>query len=185
MKKFAIIFSSLIFSYNLSASENNSEKTYELSVNNSLSGAIIAVANKLESNISHLSKEERNEYTKFKEVLNRRLETDSIKQKIHFKTADYDLSGDVVSYINNLVLSLNNYENLNYELKSFSDVRGDEVFNKNLSLKRANTIKSLLLSSGIPDDNINIINYGEDLSTEHSNYEDYFFDRRVELSIRK
>lgn len=196
MKK-SIIALSLLMSLNIFAETNTIDtEEYVLEVHDSVSGGIISVFNMLKgTNLSktEIIKEKVIEYkqdpetlaklNRFKDLLNKKLQSNELMQTFHFKTASSEL-GDVQSnYLTNIVLNLNNYKNLNYEIIGYSDARGDAEYNLELSEKRAKTISNLLSSIGIK--NIEIKALGESKSSENSSREDFFFDRKVELIIKK
>jgi outer membrane protein OmpA-like peptidoglycan-associated protein len=160
------------------------EKHY-IGVNNTLSGGILAISAVLSDRISSLNKEEIEKLNNFKKILNDKLQSDSIVQKVYFKTADAELGDKTVTYISNIIYSLKDFENLNYTINGYSDVRGDSTYNLGLSKGRSESVKLLILSLGIDDENISVENFGETKSLNQQNKEDYFFDRRVELKISK
>ena len=84
-----------------------------------------------------------------------------------------------------IVLSLDNYQDLKYELVGYSDVRGNAEYNAELSLNRINSVFEVLNSLNVSNENIIINNLGESQSKETKEFEEYFFDRKVELVITK
>jgi len=71
--------------------------------------------------------------------------------------------------------------NPNYTLavNGHSDYRGPEVYNEKLSLRRANTVASLLISFGAPKSQLIINSFGASQPVE--DYDNWFQNRRVEL----
>ena len=121
----------------------------------------------------------------FKRKLNAKLKRDSINQKIYFKTNNSEIDPSVKSYISNMILSLNDYKKLKFSLNGYSDARGEEDINLSLSENRTSSVLKILKTLGIPQSNIKINNYGETKSGEHMDLEDYFFDRKVEIIIKR
>lgn len=64
--------------------------------------------------------------------------------------------------INYLGLMMLYDENLKVEIMGHTDSSGDEAYNKDLSLKRANAIKNHLIGMGIAKDRITTYGYGEE-----------------------
>lgn len=195
MKK-TILAISIIMSLNSFAEEQSyttiETKEHILDINDSVSGGIITVFNMLKGNnieTSHteyvVDEEMKAKLEKFKQMLNEKLRSDQLKQTFHFKTASYKLLEDQTNYLRNIVLSLDNYQDLKYELVGYSDVRGDAEYNSELSLNRINSVFEVLNSLNISNENVFINNLGESKSKETNEYEEYFFDRKVELIITK
>jgi outer membrane protein OmpA-like peptidoglycan-associated protein len=182
LTSFILFFGNSVYANNKAEAKN---EKYELHVTNGLSGAILAITDGVSKRVNGLNQKEMEKLNKFKLALNSRLQSDSIIQKIYFKTADDRINKDSMMYLNNLIYSLENYQNLNYELYGYSDSRGDSEYNKNLSLDRLQSIQSILLNLGINKESVSLVNFGEEKSESKSNYEDYFFDRRVEIKITK
>ncbi len=60
-----------------------------------------------------------------------------------------------------------------------SDYRGPELYNEKLSLRRANTVASTLISYGAPESQLIINSFGSSKPVE--DYDNWFQNRRVEL----
>lgn len=60
-----------------------------------------------------------------------------------------------------------------------SDYRGPEVYNEKLSLRRANSVATLLISYGAPESQLIINSFGASQPVE--NFDNWFQNRRVEL----
>lgn len=164
-----------------------------LDINDSVSGGIITLFNMLKGNKGEtitnteyvVDEEMQAKLEKFKMMLNEKLRSDQLKQTFHFKTASHVLHNDQINYLKNIILSLDNYQDLKYELVGYSDVRGNEEYNAELSLNRINSVFTVLNELGVSNENIFINNLGESQSKETNEYEEYFFDRKVELVITK
>jgi len=196
MKK-TILAISIIMSLNSFAEEQNyttvETEEHVLDINDSVSGGIITIFNSLKGNTGEVisnseyvvDEEMKAKLAKFKQMLNEKLRSDQLKQTFHFKTASHILLEDQKNYLKNIILSLDNYQDLKYELIGYSDVRGDAKYNSELSLNRINNVSEVLNSLNISNKNIMINNLGESQSKETKEYEEYFFDRKVELIITK
>ncbi|SVD27860.1 uncharacterized protein METZ01_LOCUS380714, partial [marine metagenome] len=84
-----------------------------------------------------------------------------IMQIIYFDFDEYTLSE--VS-LNTLKTFLDKYQNQisNYVIVGHTDTKGTNQYNLKLSLKRAETIKTIFLQKGIEEKNINILGKGEE-----------------------
>lgn len=186
MKKLCISMILLSFSFGSYASDNLiNSKTSEITVENTISGTILTIVSALDKKLVGLSKEEKENYYAFKDQINKRLQTDSIIQKINFKTNNTDIKDTVVNYLTNLILSLDDYKSLKFTLNGYSDARGTIDYNLKLAENRIISVEKILLLIGVPSDNILKNNYGESKSEENKSLEDYFFDRKVEIIITK
>lgn len=196
MKK-TIIAISIIMNLNILAEENpdNSYTKIEteeaiLDIHDTVSGGVISLFNMLKGNDNTstqyiVDKDMEKKLEKFKSMLNEKIRSNELKQTFHFKTAAFNLLEDQKNYLNNIVLSLDNYESLQYEISGYSDIRGNSNYNAELSRNRINSVLTILNNLGVSNDNISINNLGETLSKDAKEYEDFFFDRKVELIISK
>lgn len=158
------------------------DETGYLNNNNILSSFASELSKKV---TDKMTKEDAASFEKFKKEINDQLLAKGLNQVVYFKTADAKVNEKSLNYLNNVVLSLNNYKDLNYELYGFADARGNSDYNLQLSQNRINSIKNILLNIGVPSENIKENNYGDSESKDYKNYEEYFFDRRVEIFISK
>lgn len=121
----------------------------------------------------------------FKGKLNNYLLTNTLKQKVYFRTAEFNLSQREEDYLSIIIKNIKEHDNLNIKLVGYADPRGDSQYNLNLSKKRVNTVSNLIQELGVPKENIEEYSKGERGSKENKNYEDFFFDRMVEIYISK
>ena len=105
-----------------------------------------------------------------------------IMQIIYFDFDEYTLSE--VS-LNTLKTFLDKYQNQisNYVIVGHTDTKGTNQYNLKLSLKRAETIKTIFLQEGIEEKNINILGKGEEfLAILTADETAHPANRRVEIS---
>ena len=105
-----------------------------------------------------------------------------IMQIIYFDFDEYALSE--VS-LNTLKTFLDKYQNQisNYVIVGHTDTKGTNQYNLKLSLKRAETIKTIFLQEGIEEKNINILGKGEVfLAVSTADETAHPANRRVEIS---
>ena len=109
-------------------------------------------------------------------------EKKEIMQIIYFDFDEYNLSE--VS-LNTLKTFLDKYQNQisNYVIVGHTDTKGTNQYNLKLSLKRAETIKTIFLQEGKEEKNINILGKGEDfLAVPTADETAHPANRRVEIS---
>ena len=109
-------------------------------------------------------------------------EKKAIMQIIYFDFDEYTLSK--VS-INTLKTFLDKYKNQisNYIIVGHTDTKGTNKYNLKLSLKRAETIKTIFLQEGIEEKNISISGKGEEfLDILTADETAHPANRRVEIS---
>ena len=207
MKK-TLIALTIALSFNVLAEESKenyetfSNEKYVLDIHDGVSGGFISLFNLVKGNSGNISttnekiiKEKVIEYKdnpetqakleEFKLLLNEKLQSDNLTQTFYYKTASDVLSDKQINYLSNIVLSLNNYKELKYSIKGFSDSRGNAEYNKELSANRVNSVLGILQAFDISFDNIKVNYVGEEESSQTADYEELFFDRKVELIISK
>jgi outer membrane protein OmpA-like peptidoglycan-associated protein len=78
-----------------------------------------------------------------------------------FETGRADLKGGNVKNLNNLADFLNKYENRTVLIEGHTDNVGDENYNQGLSLRRADAVRSYLISKGVSGSRMNSFGMGE------------------------
>ncbi|HNP20077.1 MAG TPA: OmpA family protein [Fulvivirga sp.] len=68
-------------------------------------------------------------------------------------------------------------------IEGYTDPVGDFKKNVALSIKRVEKIRQLMLDMGVPDENISIVGYGEELSNKSADTAQYQNDRRVDFTV--
>jgi len=186
----------MLASTSVQAEDNKQDYTtlegdkYVMGIHDSISGGIISVFNLVKAqdknNIQYINDPETQaKLAQFKKMINDKLQSDQLTQSFYFKTASATLSTKQINYLQNIVLSLNDHSDLIYTLRGFSDARGDKAYNAQLSLQRINSVAAILRELNVPRGHIQEDNKGESASSEDVGYEEFFFDRRVELIISK
>ena len=74
--------------------------------------------------------------------------------------------------------------NVNVVLSGYADERGSDKYNVDLSLKRAEKVKEMLVDCGINPSRIETKGVGKDLSLESKNDTSYQMSRRVEIAVK-
>jgi outer membrane protein OmpA-like peptidoglycan-associated protein len=69
-------------------------------------------------------------------------------------------------------------------IEGHTDSRGQDNFNVQLSIKRVQKIRQLMLDMGVPDERISVVGYGEELSNKKTQDEqDHQRSRRVDFTV--
>lgn len=104
---------------------------------------------------------------------------------LYFAFDDYKLSEKEQQKLESLLTLLNDYSNLDLELRGFTDISGDRNYNKLLAGKRAGMVAEYLVSKGISLDRMKIISLGpENFIATNAVIEGRRLNRRVEIHIK-
>jgi outer membrane protein OmpA-like peptidoglycan-associated protein len=116
------------------------------------------------------------------EVFRPAISPNKLLKPIYFDFDKFNLRRDQNSVLNFDLKILNDNPELFILLGGHTDERGTREYNLELSSKRANTIKTYLVSKGIDPERITVYSYGKDylLKTGHSE-EDQKYNRRVDI----
>ena len=88
---------------------------------------------------------------------------------ILFQANSHVLNETYKSSIRNLAEELKKYSELSIVLEGHASSDGSESYNQNLSEKRANSVKNLLVNFGIKASQIKVIGYGETQPIDSNN----------------
>jgi len=111
---------------------------------------------------------------------------DGFSFTVNFKTNSDRIEAHQAEQCRSMAASLRKFPNLKINLHGFADERGSESYNMNLSSRRVEAVKNLLLQQGVPSASINIKALGEKDSLGLGRDTDSFsFDRRVVISFNK
>lgn len=114
---------------------------------------------------------------------------DDLAQRLHadvmFRTGGTELDQQVVSQLADLGKLLAVHSQLEVQLHGFADPRGTPEQNLELSLRRADVVRQVLIQGGASPAQIKLTAHGEDLATAgKDDVEAYAWERRVSLAIR-
>lgn len=107
---------------------------------------------------------------------------------IYYNLDSWEIRNDAKIELDKLVRLLNQYP-ISVEIGSHTDCRGSEEYNEVLSLKRAEAVRSYLISKGISANRITAKGYGESKPLNNCidgvpcTEEEYQFNRRTEFKI--
>ena len=108
----------------------------------------------------------------------------TLPQDILFATDSAALSGGLRSDITALATSINNYPNTTINVIGHADNTGDAAYNQDLSARRAQSVSSALINSGVNPGRIRSIGRGEDAPiASNLTPEGRAQNRRVEITI--
>lgn len=105
-----------------------------------------------------------------------------IAMDLLFRTDEDVLSTATGSKLGQLATTLAGMTDVQIQLDGFADERGDAVYNQQLSVRRADHVRSVLLDNGIPEARIQITGHGE-MPAVDANVDSYAMDRKVSLTL--
>lgn len=110
---------------------------------------------------------------------------------LYFNLNQSSLTAEANNIVNKNIELLKKYNDLHVVIYAFTDARGSTVFNKILSLKRANAVKKHLIDQGIDKKRIDVVGKGEsDLLNKcadgvECSEEEHQMNRRAEFRVIK
>ncbi len=105
--------------------------------------------------------------------------TATFKGEAFFDTNSYVIKPGGYTELNRVAAVLNKYPQTRIQVAGHTDSRGAEDYNQQLSEKRANAVKNVLIQNGVDGNRIQAIGYGESMPVSS----DYARNRRVEIVI--
>ncbi len=103
---------------------------------------------------------------------------------LNFQTASTELTPDSVQSVGDLTAILKAYPNAHVTLTGHTDNTGDVDANQRLSVDRANAVKAMLVSGGVPSDRISTAGYGQSRPiAANDTDEGRTRNRRIELTV--
>jgi OmpA-OmpF porin, OOP family len=103
---------------------------------------------------------------------------------LNFQTASTELTPDSVQSVSDLTTILKAYPNAKVTLTGHTDNTGDADANQRLSVDRANAVKTMLVSGGVPSERISTAGYGQSRPiTANDTDEGRARNRRLELTV--
>ncbi len=104
---------------------------------------------------------------------------------VQFRSSSFDIEQHYKKQLTKLASSLNTLSKIEVELSGFTDPRGDIVANLELSRKRVEEVKKVLVEAGVTKERITASSLGEgELMCTMEDTKGYQFERRVEISFR-
>ena len=105
-----------------------------------------------------------------------------IEMDLLFRTDEYVLADATGDRLKQLAVSLAAMPDIKIQLDAFADERGDEVYNQELSVKRAEHVRDVLVAYGFSTARISVEAHGESPAIDE-NIDSYAFERKVSLTL--
>ena len=105
-----------------------------------------------------------------------------IEMDLLFRTDEHVLSDSTGMKLQQLASSLAANPEIQIRLDGFADERGNEEYNRELSVKRAEHVRDVLVNAGIPAARIDVSAHGESPAIEQ-NADSFALERRVSLTL--
>lgn len=112
-----------------------------------------------------------------------------ILKNIHYEYNSFELRPGDKKELDKLVNHMKNNPSIRIELSSYTDSRGDQVYNQLLSEKRSLAAKNYLVIHGIVSDRINTVGYGENMLLNNCSdnklcsEKEHAINRRTEVKV--
>lgn len=109
---------------------------------------------------------------------------EAISLQVMFRTADSSLDEDSKQRLSRIAELISPMTGVVVHLSGHADARGDEDYNRQLSAERAETVREVLISAGVPADRIVMTAEGTRLATATpDDPEAMALDRRVQMRL--
>lgn len=105
-----------------------------------------------------------------------------IEMDLLFRTDEYVLSDSTGEKLTQLAASLATNPDIQIHLNGFADERGDAEYNQELSVRRAEFVRDVLVINGIPAGRITVNAHGESAAAKQD-VDSFALERRVSLTL--
>lgn len=118
-------------------------------------------------------------------MMAQRIATDkSLEVSLQFRTGSSDIEPVYQQQLIELAKTMQQMQQYGLDLSGYADRQGEEKYNQQLSLQRANKVKEFLIRQGIDASRIATAAYGESQPLQATQtLQSDFFDRRVMLKL--
>ena len=99
-----------------------------------------------------------------------------------FRTDEDVLADTTGGKLQKLATTLAAMQDVQIQLDGFADERGDATYNQQLSVRRADHVRDILLANGISASRIQVNAHGESPAPD-SNVDSYALERKVSLTL--
>ncbi|WP_366655014.1 peptidoglycan-associated lipoprotein Pal [Fodinicurvata sp. EGI_FJ10296] len=86
----------------------------------------------------------------------------NVGDRVFFGFDEYQISQEAQNTLRQQAQWLNRYPNINVVIEGHSDERGTREYNLGLGDRRANAVRSFLVSQGVSDSRISTVSYGKE-----------------------
>mgnify|MGYP001765789444 FL=1 len=108
----------------------------------------------------------------------------SFKSDFTFDSNSSNVRPGLISEIDRVAQVLNQYPETFIRVEGHTDSRGSNAYNMDLSQRRANAVKNLLVQRNVAESRVEVIGYGEDMPVATNDTEaGRLKNRRVEIKI--
>ena len=105
-----------------------------------------------------------------------------IEMDLLFRTDEYVLADSTDGRLSQLAVTLSGNPDIQIRLDGFADERGDEAYNQELSVRRVEYVRDVLIKNGIPASSITVNAHGESPAFD-ATVDSYALERRVSLTL--
>ncbi|MCI0517935.1 MAG: OmpA family protein [Woeseiaceae bacterium] len=105
-----------------------------------------------------------------------------IEMDLLFRTDEHELADTTSGRLTQLATTLAGMPDVYIQLDGFADERGDAAYNQDLSIRRADHVRSVLTAAGVTPSRIKVAAHGESPAID-SSIDSYALDRRVSLTL--
>ena len=105
-----------------------------------------------------------------------------IEMDLLFRTDEDQLGVTTDSKLRELAASLSAMPDIYIQLDGYADERGDADYNQQLSARRAEHVRDILMSNGIAESRINLAAHGESPAAD-DNIDSFAFERKVSMTL--
>lgn len=103
---------------------------------------------------------------------------------VYFNFDNAALTAEERTRINDNIAVLRAHPSLKLQLRGFADQQGEASYNNDLSLRRAESVLSFIVSAGVDKSRVSLVNLGESLPiAANRRIPDYQINRRVEFFL--
>lgn len=103
---------------------------------------------------------------------------------IQFRSGSYNIEKHYDSQLRGLAVALKSLEGLTVELTGYTDPRGNDIKNLELSKKRVDIVKGILVKAGVEESRISVSSVGESaVIVDKEDTKGYQFERRVQVQF--
>lgn len=111
--------------------------------------------------------------------------SDGFTMAVQFRSGSSEIEQHYVTLLQKLAGSLAVLSDFEIELSGYTDPRGEEIPNLELSSKRVDKVKQILVDAGVAKERISASSLGEgELMCKLGDTKGYQFERRVEINFR-
>lgn len=105
-----------------------------------------------------------------------------IRMDLLFRTEEHELADSTTERLAGLAASLAAMPDLRIAVDGYADERGDDAYNRDLSVRRAEYVRDLLTANGVPVERIQVSAHGESPTAEDT-VDNYALQRKVSLTL--